>query len=164
MLASVAEREAVDAILSYCRYNLLVSDLDSVLTPVASSNGIGLINASPLHMGLLAVGQPSSWHPAPKEVMEVASQIVDFCVARGLDPSVVALNFSLKHPYVSSTLVGMSTRQHVNTNLKALDQEISLGVRAAIEQIAASAKNVIWRSGRSENADETSFESQVQAH
>jgi L-galactose dehydrogenase len=52
MLVSVAEREGVDTILSYCRYNLLVTDLDANLGPFARAKGIGLINAAPLHMGL----------------------------------------------------------------------------------------------------------------
>src|SRR5580704_15341428 len=53
MLRRVAEAAPVDAILSYCRYNLLITDMDDVLTPFAERNGIGLINASPLHMGIL---------------------------------------------------------------------------------------------------------------
>ena len=53
MLRDVAEAFPVDTVLSYCHHNLLVSDLNEVLGPVVRAQGLGLINASPLAMGLL---------------------------------------------------------------------------------------------------------------
>ena len=53
VLVQVAKAAPVDTLLSYCRYNLLVEDMDVELTPFAKDNGIGLINASGLHMGML---------------------------------------------------------------------------------------------------------------
>ena len=53
VLMRIAQRIPVDTILSYCRYDLLIDDLDTVLTPFAERLGIGLINAAPLHMGML---------------------------------------------------------------------------------------------------------------
>jgi L-galactose dehydrogenase len=153
MLASVAEQERVDTILSYCRYDLLVSDLDTRLTPLARSKRIGLINASPLHMGLLTEAGPPSWHPAPQQVVEAAAKVVRLCRDRGVNPALVALRFSLNHPYVASTLVGMSTPEQVATNLTALAFELSPAFLRKIEQAVGSAKDVVWPSGRPENAD-----------
>ena len=153
MLARVAEQQEVDTILSYCRYDLLVSDLDAKLTPVAMSKGIGLINASPLHMGLLTEATPPSWHPAPPPVVKAAARVVRLCRNRGFDPSVVALRFCLNHPYVASTLVGMSTREHVLTNMKALECALPPAFLSNIEKVIGSAKDVVWPSGRPENAD-----------
>jgi L-galactose dehydrogenase len=56
-LLRVAEAVPVDTILSYCRYNLTVTDIDDVLTLFAKSQGIGLINAAGLHMGILTEGE-----------------------------------------------------------------------------------------------------------
>ncbi len=42
ILKAVAEREEVDAILSYCHYNLLITDLDADLGPFAKAQRIGL--------------------------------------------------------------------------------------------------------------------------
>jgi L-galactose dehydrogenase len=162
MLKSVAERERVDTILSYCRYNLLVTDLDAKLAPFTRANGIGLINASPLHMGLLSGSGLPEWHPAPMNVRRTAADVVALCRQRGFDPVVVALRFCMGHPAVASTLVGMSTREQVDTNLKALRFEISPGFFASIEQTIAPAKDVVWRSGREENADAASYENEEQ--
>src|SRR5580698_857795 len=72
MLRKVAEAAAVDVILSYCRYNLLITDMDELLTPFAMEHGVGLINASPLAMGMLTKQGPPAWHPAPAELREAA--------------------------------------------------------------------------------------------
>ena len=66
VMTEIAEQAPVDTILSYCRYNLLSSDMDSMLTPFARAQGIGLINASPLHMGILTTNGAPAWHPAPR--------------------------------------------------------------------------------------------------
>ncbi|MGA8026162.1 MAG: aldo/keto reductase [Bryobacteraceae bacterium] len=123
LLADVALRAQVDVVLSYCHYNLLVRDLDQWLTPVAKANQIGLINASPLHMRLLAPEGPPPWHPASEQVKQAGARIVALCQARGVDPVTVALRFCLAHPYVSSTLVGMSNPSEVEHNLGAIDLE-----------------------------------------
>ena len=162
-LISVAERERVDTILSYCHYNLLVTDLDAHLAPFTKANGIGLINASPLHMGLLSESGVPDWHPAPMTVRRAAADVIELCREHGFDPVVVALSFCIGHPYVASTLVGMSTREQVDANLKALDFEINPAFLVEIEQVIAPARDVVWHSGRDENAEAiASYESQEQ--
>jgi L-galactose dehydrogenase len=96
-------------------------------------------------------------------VRRAAADVVELCRERGFDPVVVALSFCIGHPYVASTLVGMSTREQVDTNLKALNFEISPAFLAEIEQVVAPAKNVVWHSGRDENAEViASYKSQEQ--
>ena len=53
----------LNCVLSYCRQNLANNDLVSELAPFAQAHGLGLINASPLHMGLLTETGPPAWHP-----------------------------------------------------------------------------------------------------
>ncbi len=54
VLRDVAERAEIDTVLSYCRYNLMITDLDDVLTPLCKEQGIGLVNAP---IGTLALDQ-----------------------------------------------------------------------------------------------------------
>ena len=120
-LQTIAQAVEVDTILSYCRYNLLVRDMDQSLTPFAKQNGIGLINASPLHMGILNPHPPPDWHPAPSHVRDVGIRADQLCEAHGVELTEAALRFCLAHPYVASTLVGMATVRQVEENLRALD-------------------------------------------
>lgn len=153
MLADVVERGGVDVMLSYCRYNLLVRDLNRVLAPVAKEHGIGLINASPLHMRILTDEGAPPWHPAPAVVREAGARVVAICHAHGVDPAIVALRFCLDNPYVASTLVGMSSVAQLEVNLQAMDYEIESALLKEIDAAVAPVCDWIWPSGRPENND-----------
>lgn len=153
-LMRVAEAVPVDCIISYCRYNLLIDDMDAVLMPFAERHGIGVINASPLHMGVLTEAAVPGWHPAPAKVREAGKRAAEFCRSRGVDLAEIALSFCLDYPRVASTLVGMVNPDQVRRNLHALtaptDPEIVREVRA----ILAPAFNCVWASGLQANQDQ----------
>lgn len=136
-LADVAERAKVDVVLSYCHYNLLVRDMDRWLTPLAEANQIGLINASPLHMRVLTRKGAPPWHPASNAVRQAGAKIVTLCEACGVNPVSVALRFCLDHPYVSSTLAGMSSSAEVEENINALDFKVDPDLLKTIDEIIA---------------------------
>ena len=146
LLKDVARRGHVDFVLSYCHYNLMIQDLDRILRPEIEK-GIGLINASPLHMGMLTAPGPPAWHPAPQDVKEAAARVVQLCESRGVDVTTLALRFCLDYPYASSTLVGMSSRAQVERNLQALDFNIDPALLQEIAQIVAPVKDKSWPSG-----------------
>jgi len=150
-LVAIAKRVDVDCMISYCRYNLMVSDLDEELMPFARERGIGIINASPLHMGILTAHGPATWHPAPAEVIDAGSRVVKLCEAHGVDAPQLALHYCLQHPQVASTLVGMATRSQVDANLKAMQLKPGPGLMAKIHETIAPVHNRIWPSGLSEN-------------
>lgn len=153
MLRKVAEAAPVDAILAYCRYNLLITDMDDLLTPFAQQRAIGLINASPLHMGVLTQNGPPSWHPASPEVKEAGRGIVQLCGVRASD---LALQFCFEHPYVSTTLTGMSTVEQVRQNVAAANKPPDAALIAKIRAQIAPVANRIWPTGRPENQDHAS--------
>jgi L-galactose dehydrogenase len=153
LMRSVAEAAPVDTFLTYCRYNLLMNDLDVLLTGFAKSRNIGLINASPLHMGVLTERGAPAWHPAPREVLEGASTIVRACESRGFKIGDVALRFCLDHPYAATTLVGMSSVEHVERNLAAVECRPPAELLTEIRETAAPITNRWWPSGREENWD-----------
>jgi L-galactose dehydrogenase len=150
-LARIAESVPVDTILTYCRYNLLITDMDHSLTPMAKQKNIGLINASGLHMGVLTESGPPAWHPAPPQVLEAGRTAAEICREHSTDIAKVALRFCFDHPYVSTTLVGMATRKQVEVNLDLLrmktEQNLVQEIRAAI----APQVDYVWPSGRPEN-------------
>ena len=153
LLADVATRADVDFVLSYCRYNPLIQDMDVHLTPALQKQGIGLLNAAPVHLRLLTKEGALPKHPAPEAVKKVGVAIVQACLRHGADPAVVALQFCLRHPYAASTCVGMSNGREVEQNLTALDSEIAPDLLAEIARIAEPVKTTTWPSGRPENQD-----------
>lgn len=159
-LKEVAEVEEVDTILSYCRYNLMDTAMDEVLTPIARQKGIGLINASPLHMRVLTETGAPEWHPAPKKVVEMGRQVAAFCRSRGVDIADLAMQFVLQHADVATTLVGMSKTKHVDQNLKTLGLAPDANLLAEVLAMIKPVANMVWQEGRPENYDPGSVEKQ----
>jgi L-galactose dehydrogenase len=153
MMRRVAEAAPVDTFLSYCRYNLMIRDMDEWLTPFARANNIGLINASPLHMGILTQSGPPSWHPAPDAVKEAGAKVVELCRSCGVRATDVALRFCIEHPYVATTLVGLSRPEHVDNNVRAISAPVDPDLMREIAAVVAPVDGATWPSGRPENND-----------
>ena len=150
-LRRIAEAVPVDTILSYSRYNLMITDMDDVLTPFAKEQGIGLINAAGLHMGMLTQAGPPAWHPAPAAVHEAARKAAELCRKRGADIAQVAIRFCLDHSYVSSTLVGIGSEAQLKANLKLLQMKTDPVLVEEIRSLLGETFNSVWPSGRPEN-------------
>jgi L-galactose dehydrogenase len=154
ILADVAVRGQVDTVITYSHFNLMVRDLDKVLTPVARERGIGLINAAALHLRILTSEGPTAKHPASEEIKAAGRAIVQAIEAHGVDAAMAAVRFALDHEYSSSLLVGMSTMREVEANLRAMDLEIPPHLMVEIDRIVAPVRDQLWPSGRAENGDE----------
>lgn len=162
---------SVDVILSYCHHTLTDSTLEDLL-PYLKQKGVGIINASPLCMGLFTAEGPPAWHPAPASLKVAAKSASEECAARGVSISKLALQHSIRHPDIATTLVGMCTVDQVNQNCDAVlhalglvldsvsdsDKNLSNSITReeeealdAIQSILAPVKNVSWSSGRPEN-------------
>ena len=150
-LRRVAERGAVDAILSYCNFNPLRHALATELAPLTTDRGIGLINASPLHMGLLTEEGPPDWHPAPQSVREAARAIVGACQRMGHRVTDVALRAAMDHEAIHTTLVGIRTVEQLEQNLEALEGTTPAELLADIDTIAAPVRDELWHEGLPDN-------------
>lgn len=152
-LKNVAELSPVDTILSYCRYNLLGDDLDTVLAPLAREHGIGLINASPLHMGALTEKGAPAWHPAPGAVHAAARNAARLCRARGADLSRVALQYCLDYPEAATTLSGLASAAQVRANVEAACTERDPELTREVLEMLNPARNATWATGLHGNHD-----------
>lgn len=151
LLHQVAQAVPVDTVLSYCHYTLLGTLLTEELAPFAAQAGIGLINASPLSMGLLTNAGPPPWHPASVELKQLSTRIAAFCREHGADVAAVGLQFSVRAPGVASTLSGMRTEEEVLANLRAVESEPPAElITAILKMVAASGVVTTWPSGRPE--------------
>ncbi len=152
-LKEITEHFQVDTILTYCRYNLLDTTMDSILTPTARRKGIGLINASPLHMRVLTDKGAPDWHPAPENVLEAAAHAAAFCREHGTTLAEVAMKFALAHDYVAITLVGMSKVRHVDANIRIPESGLDPDLITQVQRILKPVKDIYWKEGRPENDD-----------
>lgn len=65
----------VDTCLSYCHHTINDATLVPELLPLLEARGVGLINASPLSMGLLTPRGPPAWHPAYAHQKEACREV-----------------------------------------------------------------------------------------
>jgi aryl-alcohol dehydrogenase-like predicted oxidoreductase len=151
VLRRIAEAVPVDVILTYCHYDLMNTQMDGVLTEFAKERGIGLINASGLHMGMLTDQGPSDWHPAPDAVKETARKVAAYCRAHGVNLAEVALRFCLDHGYVSSTLVGIGNTQQVEAGLRLVGLKTDKELVRQLGTMIAPVFDAEWPVGRVEN-------------
>jgi len=140
----------LDTILSYCRYELNDTALLGIL-PQMEAAGVGVINASPLGMGLLAPQGPPDWHPAGPEVKKAALEAAEFCKKHEKDLVKLAVQFSVAEPRIASTLVSSANPKRIAQNIAYLDEPIDEDLLRDVLKIMGPATNRTWPSGRPEN-------------
>ena len=139
--------EQIDVILSYCHYSLVDTSLDTVL-PYLISKGVGVINASPLSMGLLAPKPPPDWHPASAEIKTACAQ----AVADFPDLAEMGIGFAVSHPNLTSTLIGMPSVAEVTQNIQTVTQTPDPRRLQAVRAILNPVRDQSWPSGNPEPA------------
>lgn len=147
-LIEIATQAPVDAVLTYCRYNLLITDMAEQLVPFAHKHNVGIINASALHMGLFTEHGAPPWHPAPQAVQSAAREVVQLCRSRDVSAAQVAMRFCFDYAPVASTLIGMANRRQVEACLQSLHQPNDPELMREIQALLAPVFNTVWQSGK----------------
>ncbi|GAB4454166.1 MAG: aldo/keto reductase [Armatimonadaceae bacterium] len=148
--AVIEQTDLVDVVLSYCHYNLLDTSLETLL-PYLHARNIGVINASPLSMGLLSPDGPPPWRKVPDEVRAVCEQAAHHCAERGYSLGDLAVSFAVQNPQVATTLVGMATTAEVEKNVAAAESTPDPMRLLEVRRILRPFRDWSWRSGLPEN-------------
>jgi L-galactose dehydrogenase len=147
-----AAPRTVEAALSFCRYGLNDTSLEALL-PYFKSHGIGVINAAPTGMGLFTERGVPPWHPAPLELREGARRAVEHCRAAGVDIVKLALQFSLSHPGIASTLVGIASEAEIRCNVEYAEAAIDFEMITEVRNLLKPVREHRFTRGRAEFRD-----------
>ena len=142
----------VETILSFCHYELNDHSLEEIL-PLMREKGVGVINAAPTGMGLLTERGAPDWHPASAAIKEGCRRAVDFCRKEGLDIVKLAIQFSISHPGIASTLVGSASPANMARNIDYAESPIDFAAMAAVLDVLEPVHNANFTRGRPENRD-----------
>lgn len=148
----VLERTEVDTILSYCHYSLNDTALEGLL-PTLTAKQLGIINAAPLSMGLLTDRGAPDWHPASADIRRICAAAAQACRQKGLDIQKLALQFSVSHPAIHTTLVGSANAENMRRNVEWVESPVDPEALATVQAMLAPIHNQTWLSGRPENND-----------
>ena len=131
----------IDTSLTYCRYTMNDrSLLESKYWKTCAELGIGVINASPIAMGLLMNRDPPGWHPCPAEKKLVCKKATDYCIERGVDISKLAIHFVLRETSIATTLVSTTSVERCAQNMAAVTDTLS----AVEEEVLAHIMKTIF--------------------
>lgn len=156
----------VDVILAYC-HNSLNDDSLQGLVPYLKEQGVGIISASPMSMGLMTTKGTAEWNPAPDHLKATCMEAAKHAEQQGVPLPKLALKHSIKSAVdadIAVTLVGMSSPEEVQSNVQAAKEALGLvrsekqqeedRVLQEVEKMLQPIKNLTWPSGRPENNKE----------
>jgi D-threo-aldose 1-dehydrogenase len=102
---------AFEVLLSHNRWTLLDRSADRLFDH-AVEKGVAVVNAAPFGGGILATGSTGratyAYSPASVELLAVVNGIEAVCAAAGVPLAAAALQFSMRDPRVTSTIVGVT--------------------------------------------------------
>lgn len=145
----VLEMADLDVILSYCHYSLNDTSLISRI-PMLEKKQVGIINAAPLSMGLLSRRAVADWHPASEEVKQICQKAAEFCTDNGVDIAKLAIQFSVQHEQIPTTLVSTSSTQNMTRNVQWTTETIDHDLLQEVRTILKPIHNETWASGNEE--------------
>jgi L-galactose dehydrogenase len=129
----------VDAILSYTRFDLANSDLADEILPTAEELGVAVINASPLHMGLLSdPAHAREVAAADRLVGDAAEEAFAIATKVGTELPRLALKYAAQDTRIACTLVGCATPAEVLSNVKSFESSPTELEARAIDEIRAA--------------------------
>ena len=99
----------VESVLNFCHHCLNDDKLVDFLN-YFEERGIGIINASPLSMGLLSQRGIPDWHPAPKPLVEACKKAVKHCESKGYPIEKLAIQYAVSNPRIATTLFSSANR------------------------------------------------------
>ena len=140
----VAERfDGVESILNFCHYTLNDDALTDYLE-FFEQKGIGIINASPLSMGLLSQRGVPAWHPAPKALVEACQPAAAHCNAKGYPIERLAVQYSASNPRIASTLFSSANPDNVRRNIQWANEEPDWQLVKEVKEIIGNQQRVTW--------------------
>lgn len=137
------EPGTVESILNFCHYTLNDDKLLDFLG-YFEERGIGVINASPLSMGLLSQRGVPAWHPAPASLVEACRKAVEHCSTKGYPIEKLAMQFSVSEPRIATTLFSSANPANVAKNITYVSERPDMELVNEVKQIIGDQQRVSW--------------------
>lgn len=134
----------VESILNFCHYCLNDDKLMDYLD-YFEERGIGIINASPLSMGLLSQRGVPDWHPAPQSLVEACQKAVQHCLSKNYPIEKLAIQYSVSHPRIATTLFSSANPQNVIKNIEYAEEPIDWQLVQEVKDIIGDQLRVSWK-------------------
>ena len=133
----------VESILNFCHFTLNDDKLLDYLD-YFEQRSIGVINASPLSMGLLSRRGVPAWHPAPKSLVDACRRAVEYCDAKGYPIEKLAMQYSVSQPRIATTLFSSANSENVAKNIAFVSEQPDWELIGEVKRIIGDQQRVSW--------------------
>jgi len=135
----------VESILNFCHYSLNDTLLADYLG-FFEQHGVGVINASPLSMGLLSQRGAPAWHPAGKDLQKACARAAAYCQEQGYPIEKLAIQFSTSmNPRIATTLFSSANPDNVLKNIGFVNEPMDEELVKKVQEIIGDQMFVRWK-------------------
>ncbi len=140
-----SEEGTVESVLCFCHYclndDMLLDYLDFL-----EQRGIGVINASPLSMGLLSQRGAPDWHPAPQSLKDACRKAAEYCNTQQYPIEKLAMQFSTSlNPRIATTLFSSTNPDNVRRNVEYISEPADQQLVDEVRSIIGDQQRVRWK-------------------
>ena len=134
----------VEMILTFCHYTLQDDSLSDYLDYFQKYR-IGVINASPLGMGLLTSRGVPEWHPASPQIQKACQKAAQFCIDQGEKIEKLAIQFSTHHENIPTTLVSTANAATIRQNIQWTSEPMNEDLLQKVLILLKSVHRNTWK-------------------
>ena len=139
------EEGTVESILNFCHYSLNDTLLADYLG-FFEQHGVGVINASPLSMGLLSLRGTPEWHPASQQLKDACRNAAIYCREQGYPIEKLAIQFSTsQNPRIATTLFSSANPDNVLKNISYVNEPMDEGLLKEVQEIIGDQMFSRWK-------------------
>jgi L-galactose dehydrogenase len=147
----ICDQADVDCVLSYNQYTLQNTRFVDETLPYLQAKGIGAMNAGPFSARLLTNAPLPAWLKEPEAVKAAARKAAEHCAARDVDIAKLAVQFSLAHPGLATTVAGSANPANIKKWAKWAAEPLDQQLLAEVQAIFRPVHNIGHVEGLSEN-------------
>ena len=137
--------------MSYNQYTLQNTRFADETVPYLQQKGVGVMNAGPFSARLLTNAPLPPWLKEPENVKEAARAAAALCSSRGVDIAKLALQFSLAHEGIATTIAGSANPQNIRNWAQWASEPIDQTLLADVQAIFAPVRNLGHLEGLAKN-------------
>jgi D-threo-aldose 1-dehydrogenase len=115
---------AIDHLLIAGRYTLLDTSAAEELIPLCAKRGVAVTAAGVFNSGLLSGGTTFDYRAAPDQLVARTQALAAICAHFAVPLAAAAIQFALRHPAISTILVGARSAAEIEQDIELLAHPI----------------------------------------
>lgn len=139
LLARFVDLGHFEVVITHNRFTLLDRSAEPLLDQCAAA-GVAVLNAAPFGGGMLVKGPDTApryaYRMAPNPVRDSATRMLQACARAGVPLAAAALQFSLRDPRITTTIVGITKPERLAQTLELAAIDIPDELWAELAELA----------------------------